>query len=132
MTSSFSIKSSRSDAELVFNGIESDYFTVEIRGREVSAVRRVWGYTDCQLLVDLFHHLAQQEKGWEAPLEWSSIESELKVRFRSDSHGHVFIDIEIRREHGEEDWRIEAEIQTELGQLPKIAADAVQFFQCNA
>jgi len=39
----FTIKSVRSDAELEFVAHEGDYFTVAVRGAEVSASRRVWG-----------------------------------------------------------------------------------------
>jgi hypothetical protein len=125
----FAIKSARSDATLAFVAIEGDYFTVELRSSEVSAFRRIWGYTDCQLLVDCLNHLARRERGWEGAVEWSSIESELSLRFRCNKHGHVFFDIEMRCEYSEEDWLMKATIQTELGQLPKIAADAAAFFQ---
>jgi len=131
MAFAFTIKSARSDAELAFVTFEGDYYTVELRGSEVSAVRRIWGYTDCQILVDLLRHLAQQERGWKDPIEWGSIESDLMLRFRSDSHGHVFVDIEIRHCRGEEDWLVKAIVQTELGQLPMIASKAAAFFQCK-
>lgn len=131
MAFAFAIKSARSDAEIAFVAFEGDYFIVELRGSEVSAVRRIWGYTDCQIFVDLLHHLAQQERGWKDPIEWISIESDLMLRFRSDSHGHVFIDIEMRQYRGEEDWLVKATLQTEFGQLPKIASDTATFFQCK-
>jgi hypothetical protein len=125
----FAIKSARSDAELAFVAFEGGHFTVEFRSSEVSAVLRVWGYTDCQFLVDLLQHLAQQKRGWKDPMEWQSIESDLALQFRSDSHGHVFVAVEMRHSHGEEDWLVKAGIQTELGQLPHIAANAAAFFQ---
>lgn len=125
----FVIKSARSDAALTFVGYDGDYFLVELGGSELSAVRRIWGYTDCDLLVDLLNHLSKQERGWEEPAEWQSIEHDFTLRFRSDSHGHVFVDVELRRWHGEEDWKLETTIQTELGQLPKLAAEATTFFQ---
>jgi hypothetical protein len=81
--------------------------------------------------VDLLHHLAQQERGWKDRIEWRSIESDLLLGFHSDSHGHVFLDIEMRHCRGEEDWLVKATVQTELGQLPKIASDAATFFQCK-
>ena len=127
----FTIKSSRSDTELAFIDFEGDYYNVELRGSEVSAFRHVWGYTDCELLVDLLRHLAKQERGWQEPAEWTSIESDLAMKFRSDSRGHVFVDVEMRRCRGEEDWTVMAEIQTELGQMPKIASGAASFFQCD-
>lgn len=127
--SQFTIKSVRSDAELAFTGWENDYFTVELRGSEVSAVRRVWGYTDCHLLVELLHHIARQERGWDFPAEWASIEGELKLQFRSDPLGHVFVLVEMTQNRGSEDWRLKAEVETELGQLLRIAREAAHFFQ---
>jgi len=124
----FAIKSAQSDATLKFVDFDGDSFTVELRGSEVSAVRRIWGYTDCQPLVNVLHCLARQERGWQDSAEWRSIESDLILQFRSDSRGHVFIDIQMRRSYGEEQWRLTATIQTELGQIPKIAADAASFF----
>src|SRR5690349_6853450 len=111
MFMTFIIKSARSDGELAFVENEGDYFKVELRSSELSAFRRIWGYTDCELFVDLLRHLAQQERGWEAPAEWKSIESDLTLRFRSDSHGHVFIDIEMHHWRGEEDWLVKTTIQ---------------------
>jgi hypothetical protein len=116
----------------MFVSCEGDYFTVELRSSEVSATRRVWGYTDCQFLVNLLDHLSHQSHGWDPPVEWSSIESDFGLRFRSDPHGHVFVEVEMRRCDGEEDWQLKAEIRTELGQLSKVAASASSFFQCSA
>jgi hypothetical protein len=129
MQHAFAIKSTRSDAELAFTNCEGDYFTVELCGREISAVRRVWGYTDyCQNLVELLDYLAKQDRGWAVPAEWASIELELVLRWRSDLLGHVFVEIEMSH-NGGEDWRLKAEIETELGQLPRIAREAALFFR---
>jgi hypothetical protein len=32
---------------------------------------------------------------------------------------------------GPEDWKLDAEIETELGQLPRIASNAARFFNVN-
>ncbi len=124
----FVIKSVRSDMALAFTFWEGDYFTVELQGKEVSAIRRVWGYTDCQSLVGLLYHLAQQERGWTDSAEWASIESDFALRFRSDALGHVFVHVEMAHNRGAEDWSVKAEIETELGQLPTLAKNAADFF----
>jgi hypothetical protein len=87
------------------------------------------GYIDCHLLVELLHQLARQERGWTFPAKWASVEGELVLQFRSDPLGHVFVLVEIRQNRGSEDWRLKVEIETELGQLPRIASEATQFFQ---
>jgi hypothetical protein len=128
MGDSFSIKSSCSDRELVFLSHEGDYFNIAICGNEISAIRRIWGYTDCELLVDLFHYLAKQEHAWESPADWSSIESDFGLHFTCNKQGHVFVTVELRNFIDSENWMINAVIQTELGLLPNIANSASIFF----
>ncbi|MGD9126346.1 MAG: DUF6228 family protein [Planctomycetia bacterium] len=133
MSSQFSIKSSRSDKELVFTNHEDDYVTVNLHGSEMSATQRVWCYADwCyQNLVNFLSHLSKQHHGWDSTLTWSSIESDFVLGFRCDSCGHVFVEIEMEQRFGAEEWQFKAEIQTELGQLPSIATNAARFFQCE-
>lgn len=66
------------------------------------------------------------------PADWASIESDLSLDFRSDPWGHVLVGVKMRRCRGAEDWQVETEIETELGQLPRIADNAARFFQSNA
>ena len=130
---SFSIKSVRSDSELVFDDYDGDHFTVQLVGSELSASLRVWGYTDCQPLVEMLAYLASLRADWSSPAEWSSIESEFAMKIRCDSWGHVLVAVHMQRVRGgPEDWKLDAEIETELGQLPKIASNAAQFFNVNA
>jgi len=132
MSDAFSIKSVRSDAELAFTGGDGDYFTVELRGTGVSAVCRVWGYTDCQLLVELLGHLAGEMHGLTESSKWASIEGDLALTIRGDKLGHVFIQVEMKCLRGIEDWQLNREIQIELGQLPNLAKAAARFFQHGA
>jgi hypothetical protein len=126
---SFSIKSACSDREIRFLSIEGDYFEVELYSQSVAARRRVWGYTDCDLLVDLFCAMAQSVSGWSDALKWSSIEGELCFSCACDRLGHVFIDIELTDDaNGGEFWCLKSRLQTELGQLPRIASDVRSFF----
>jgi hypothetical protein len=129
MTDSFTIKSVRSDAELVFEGYIGDHFNVLLRGTEVSAGLRVWGYTDCESLVELLAHLAVQQRDWSFAADWASIEGDLSLDFKCDPLGHVLVGIRMQRIKGAEDWQLSSEIETELGQLPRIAAAASRFFR---
>jgi hypothetical protein len=128
MDNSFSIKSSCSDRELVFESHEGDYYTVSLRGSDISAVRRVWGYTDTEFLVEIFDSLAKQTQAWATPVNWSSIESDFELEFKCNKQGHVFVDVIIRSFSGGEEWKAQAVIQTELGLLPQIANNASWFF----
>lgn len=51
----FSIRSTESDAELVFLSHRGDYFDIELRSRQLSAAREVWAYTDAYGLADLLN-----------------------------------------------------------------------------
>ena len=122
---SFSIKSSSSDREIVFFDFCGGYFTVKLLGSELSAIKRVWAYTDFEALVQLLEDLAVHERNWDGTVEWGSIEADLYLAFRADSLGHVFVEVEISNPA---DWKLNCEIPTELGQLPLIAQNARQFY----
>lgn len=132
MVESFSIKSVRSDAELVFEDYDGDYFNVRLLGSEITAAMRVYCYTDGPLLVELLALLAREQRDESFPASWQSIETDLSLVFRCDPLGHVLVGVEMKRQTGTEDWRLKAEIETELGQLPRIAASAARFFQTEA
>lgn len=124
----FSIKSVRSDAELVFAGGEGNYFIVELRGSELSARCLVWGDSHSADLAERLTNAAKQTSGFDE-FAWGSLEDEITLSFRCDKIGHVFIRIEMRNRHGVDDWRLASEIETELGQLPGIAEKAERFFR---
>ena len=64
--SDFQIRSSETEATLLFSGIRGDYFTVVLSG-PVNASRDVWAYTDSHGLADLFEWMASQSsRGMEA------------------------------------------------------------------
>ena len=129
---SFSIKSVRSDCELIFDDYDGDHFTVRLVGSRLSAMLRVWGYTDCKPLVEMLSYLASLQSGWSIPAEWASIESDFALRLRCDSWGHVLVAVHLQRILGRsEDWELKAEIETELGQLPRIASNAARFFNVS-
>ncbi len=128
MDDSFAIKSVRSDAELAFTDREGDYFTIVLRGTELSAIHRVWGYTDCDFLVDGLARLARETRGFAERLSWNSIEGDLGIDVHCDKLGHILVQVKMQHCRGIEDWRLECEIETELGQLPSIAAGAARFF----
>lgn len=125
----FSIKSSCSDREFRFLSIEGEYFTVELTSKAIAAQRRVWAYTDGNLLVKMFESMASSRNGWQGQVGWSSIEGELALACTCDKLGHVYIDLDLKDEaNGGERWSVSSRIQTELGQLLRIASDARRFF----
>jgi hypothetical protein len=129
----FSIKSNASDRELVFLDPRSDYFTIELRGAGVEALRSVYAYTDARGLAKLFSRLASYERPWLQAERWESIEGEFQLEAVCSALGEVTFAVRIRDLlGGPEEWEVRANLVTELGQLPRIASRAEAFFNVVA
>jgi hypothetical protein len=128
MMDTFAIASSSSNAALAFDSFEGDYFSVQLSTPVLSARRRIYAYTDSSALVALFEQLASQDKPWPDVVSWKSIESDLKVAFRCDSVGHVFLVVELSG-YEAEPWHCTYELQFDFGQLRAIASAAGKFFR---
>jgi hypothetical protein len=93
-------------------------------------------YAECQVYAGyapthpamLFADMAQHWSGWSAELVWASLEREIALRTSRDRFGHIFIRVELRSGPMSDDWRVEATVTTEAGQLEKIAQNAMRFF----
>ena len=125
------MKSTQGRRSLKFSNREGDYFTVELAGDGISATKRIWGYTDTGFLVDLFESIARDWKGWDGERHWSAIESDLEIDATSDRLGHIKLQIKIRSNDPENDWRAIAPIFLDSGTLDNIAGDIKRFF-CEA
>ena len=113
----------------MFLSPHGDYFTVELRGSSVQATHAVWAYTDAQGLASLFARLASYERPWSSDECWESIEGEFSLSATCSPLGEVSFSVRIRGLQGApEEWQVSAALTTELGQLPRIAAGAHQFF----
>ncbi len=126
---SFSIKSNASDREVVFLDPRPDYFVVSLRGFSVRAIREVYAYPDALGLLALFNRLAEYALPWNGAESWESLEGEFSLAATCSALGQVSITVSIRDVFGTaEEWRVEASLVTEMGQLPSIAANASTFF----
>jgi hypothetical protein len=122
------IKSADSSASLIFSDIEGDYFTAKFHSPELTVTKRVWGYTDCKLLVNLFEYLAQEWKGWDGEKDWASLEGEFSVSCSSDKKGHVHLKLRFRQYEGREPWIAEPSLNLEAGMLEGVAKNVRKFF----
>lgn len=122
------IKSANTSATLTLCERDADYFTVIYESPSVKLVKRVWGYTDGEYLVNLFMYIAKEWKGWEGAQEWSSIEGEFGLSATCDSLGHVMLAITIRELDGPELWNASVSLGLDSGQTEKIANQVRQFF----
>lgn len=122
------INSTQNGRSLTFSEYSADYFKVEIFDESISAVKKVWGYTDTFTLVDLFASIAHDWKGWDGKRKWESIEGDLIIAASSDKLGHIRIEICIRNNDLENDWMIQAPIYLDSGSLDAIAQSIDRFF----
>ncbi|MBT3013166.1 MAG: hypothetical protein KUF77_15470 [Candidatus Thiodiazotropha sp. (ex Lucina aurantia)] len=122
------IKSVETGASLVFTSKEGDYFTVRYESPELSLSKRVWGYTDCELLVQLFEFMAANWKGWEGSEEWVSIEGEFALSGTSDKLGHVKLALSFQEHEGSETWSASTSLRLESSIMEGVAKQVRSFF----
>jgi hypothetical protein len=132
--SSFSIKSSSSDRELVFSEPRKDYFTVELRGNEPRAIRKVYAYSPhSPNIAAFFGRLASYDGPWESVECWESLEGEFALSATCSVLGVITFTLSMHgRLDSQDKWRISTTIIVEFGQLPGIASSAEQFFSVVA
>lgn len=124
----FSIHSSSSSRELVFQSRKGEYFQVILKGN-VEAALDVYAHTDEQGLNHLFQELGVYQKPWQGKKEWQSLEGEFSISAECSSLGKVQFLVELRGLQGApEEWKIQVGLASELGQLEKIAKQAMAFF----
>lgn len=125
----FSIKSSSSNEQFVFSERDGEFFQFEVVGEAIRASRKVSTYTDEFGVAKLFSKVDELGTPWHGVESWESLEGEFVINITCDSSGHVTIQIKLTQWNGgNEDWHITVHLNTELGQLTKIASEARAFF----
>lgn len=122
------IKSADTGAKPEFLDVKGEYFTVVFSSVTLSASQRVWSYTDCRQLTNLFWEMAQSWQGWEGVKTWGSIEGEFNLACTSDKLGHVTLEVDLVERDTNEPWSPKFNIQIEAGQLEKIANEIITLF----
>lgn len=126
--SEFIIKSNDSDLLLRLSDIKDDFFTAEIISNRLTAKISVYGYCPHSYsFADFFERLASQDKPWETEQCWESLEGEFKLAATCSSLGAVIFTVNFNQ-NGGEDWNIETEIRSDLGQIPELARTGRLFF----
>jgi hypothetical protein len=126
----FSIRSVSSNRELVFTSHNGEYFHVELKGIEVSASTDVWATTDSNGLNTFFQEIAGFKNLWKGEKNWASLDGEFEIFAICTTLGHVIFRVKLAGQIGGiEEWKVQVGLDTELGQLEKIAQNAKMFFQ---
>ena len=123
------IKSANTSATLTLCEKEGDYFWAIFDSPSVKVAKRVWGYTDCELLVDLFEFMAEEWKGWQGEKAWWSIEGEFGVSATCDSLGHIMLSLSFKEYDGPELWESKVNIGIDSGQLDSVEKKVKEFFE---
>jgi hypothetical protein len=111
---------------------KKDYFKVELSGSDINGVALVYSFEPrASSLVSFFHDLAINWRGWRGKKEWRSLEGELAVTATSDSTGHISILVRLRSGPYPFEWRLEAMMLVEAGQLGKISSSIQKFFETD-
>lgn len=123
------LKSANTSAKLTFCERDGDYFSAVYESPAIKISKRIWGYTDCDFLVNLFKFIAKEWKGWEGVQEWFSIEEEFGITATSDLSGHVMLELSFREGSGPEIWDAKVSIGLEAAQTEQIARQVEKFFE---
>ena len=102
------------------------YLTARLEGHEISGSVEVWVETgDVAGLANFFGELGRLDKPWTGALSWGSMESDLTVSATCTSLGAVTFLVNMSGLPGAaEEWRLQAGIETEFGQLSRLAMEA--------
>ncbi len=124
-----SIHSTSSGRELVFSCCRDEYFHVALKGVEVSAEAEIWAYTDADGLKNMFPDLGSLASPWHGEHSWTSIEGDFSLTATCTSLGNVTLRVEFRGLQGApEEWRVQAGLVLDFGQMEKLAKSAKIFF----
>ena len=128
-TLSFSIKSTSTDKTLRFFGVDEHTFSVELKGREIYAVREVYCPLGTADFPGFFARLARYERPWQGDEKCASLESDFSISARCSALGIVTFSVVIHNLFGgPEEWQLTSDMTSELGQLQAIASAANRFF----
>lgn len=77
---------------------------------------------------ELFRGLSKHWRGWAGERAEESLERHLRLACTADRTGHVTIRVTLRSMVLEDDWRVEADLHLEAGQLDRLADAAAEYF----
>jgi hypothetical protein len=103
-------------------------FGVRLTVDNLSAVAQVYADYASSHPAHLFTEMARQWTGWQGELSWESLEHELILRCSHDRFGHILIRVGLQSGFMPDDWKVEATVVSEAGQLDRLARHAAGFF----
>lgn len=122
------IRSASSDRALIIGEPTGGCFPVRLTGYALASVAELWVESgDADSLASYFDELGRREVPWEGVHAWASLEGDSRFAATCSPCGRVLFRLSFAGLEGApEQWCLEAGIETELAQLPRIAAEAAQ------
>ena len=108
-------------------GYDGCTFIAKLVGPAVEAEVEVYDIKPQRWSV-LFRDLAANWRGWSGEKAEESLEGHLRLTCTADRTGHITIRVRLRSMVLEDDWRVEASLHLEAGQLDLLAAAAADYF----
>jgi len=120
------LRSSTSNRSLRIEAVANSYLSAVLESHVLSASVEVWTETgDVAGLARFFGELGALEKPWSGVRNWVSLESDFELSATCTSLGAVTFMISMRGLRGApEEWKLDAGIETEFGQLARLADEA--------
>jgi hypothetical protein len=126
VTPLLTLHSSTSNRSLRIEAATNSYLSAVLESHVLSGSVEVWAETgDVAGLAQFFGELGALDAPWSGSRTWVSIESDLELSATCTSLGAVTFKIGMRGLPGApEEWRLEAGLETEFGQLARLATEA--------
>lgn len=125
----FEIRSVSSSKVLRLRDRKDFGFFVELEAYDVTARTQVWSFKDDDGLVSWLEKLASHQLPWDGAEEWMAYERNFALSATCRAGGLVIFVVKLDTNFGgSEAWRVSAELNSELGQLPDLAKAADRFF----
>ncbi|MBZ5638858.1 MAG: DUF6228 family protein [Acidobacteriia bacterium] len=112
-------------------GTREGWFPVALSGGALNAIFRAY---DNRLdgIAKFFESMAAETNGWTGNKSWGSLEAHLSMNATTDRLGHVYLQVILRDCDDPAEWRVEATVLLEFGQLESVAKAARRVFGASA
>lgn len=117
----------RGDIPRGLTGYDGCTFTAKLTGPGLEAAVDVYDINP-ERWTKLFRALAQDWRGWRGERSLESLEGHLRLACTADRTGHITFGVRLRHMVIGDDWRVDAELHVEAGQLDGLADEAAAYF----
>ena len=119
----FLIQSVRPGGRLEFQWTRPAHIAVKLQDQGLAASSEIHAIVSgpADLPTSFFDSLAESWRGWRGTKDWSSYERDLEFAAAADGKGHVFLRVKLAAGASGDQWRAQAELLLEAGQLEALA-----------